>query len=488
MPYTTHAKNRYSEVFMGKTRLVANPISEARARRRLAPSRISAPFVQFGRLLIPAYLKFALSFQNIEIRNPEAIVSAIRDFQAHQTRLIVAFRHPYGDEPQLLFHVFENMIPRLARKMGSPLAHRPSLRLVHDYAVPLWGNAFIRFLLPRAGAMPVYHVKCDTGSLSNIRTVLKDGPSPLGLAPEGQISYHSETLPRIELGTVRMGFWCASDLEKSGRTEQMLILPLSVHYQYDIRDLSKVISAMQRVEMLCGIDLDAARAPEDALSSLSPRLNAIESSVLAMVEAYYAGTYGYRVPNVVPDESEASARQHRWNALLPAALSVAEHALGIDPGTDDLVQRMYHVRLEGWNRVYPEDDLTALTSLERALADRRAGEAWFAMRHMEFVDLMSYHDVAYLAGDPASAPCFDRIVECVFNMEDLVLRLMGGNISNRPNNIRKKAVIVPADCLNLSDLLPDYRKSPKQTARIATEALAQKLENCIKGYRNETSC
>ena len=33
--------------------------------------------------------------------------------------------------------------------------------------------------------MPVYHVKCDTGGLSSIRTELRDGLGPIGLAPEG---------------------------------------------------------------------------------------------------------------------------------------------------------------------------------------------------------------------------------------------------------------------------------------------------------------
>jgi hypothetical protein len=72
--------------------------------------------------------------------------------------------------------------------------------------------------------------------MKNIRAVLRDGNSPLGIVPEGQISYHSETLPRIVQGTVRIGFWCASELEKATRPEKVLILPISVHYQYDVRD------------------------------------------------------------------------------------------------------------------------------------------------------------------------------------------------------------------------------------------------------------
>jgi hypothetical protein len=471
---------------MAKAQLVAKPVSEARLRHRLAPSRVSAPFVRLGRLLIPAYLKFALAFDGIEIRSPEAIFSEVHDFQTQQSRLIVALRHPYGDEPQLMFHVFENMIPRIAKKSGQALNHAPGLRLVHDYAVPLWSNAIIRYLLPRAGALPVYHVKCETNSLSNIRAVLRDGPNPLGLAPEGQISYHSETLPRIELGTVRMGFWCASDLEKAGRAEEVRILPISVHYQYDKRDFGKVLAHVCRLETLCGFE-QGARKLQGPLAALQPRLNAVERRLLSFAESYYCSTYGYELPEEISGERDGDNRQRRWNALMPVALSVAEHALGIDPGQEDIVQRMYRVRLVGWSRVYPEEALNTLSPLERALADRRAGEGWFAMRHMELVDLMSYHDVSYLDDVAGRAPSDDRMVESILNLVDLANRLMGGNIASRPNNIRKRAVIVPGECLNLSALLPEYRRSPKQTARTATEALAKNLECLIERYHHGTN-
>ena len=489
---------------MGKGHLVANPITAARTRHQLAPSKISAPFIRLGRILIPAYLRFALLFQGIEILDAGQIVEAIRDFQEERTRLIVAFRHPYGDEPQLLFHVFENKIPQQAKRMHKPLPRQPYLRLVHDYAVPLWGDAFIRFLLPRVGAMPVYHVKCDPASLTNIRSVLRDGTSPLGLAPEGQISYHSETLPRIELGTIRMGFWCASDIDKSGRAEHVVVLPLSVHYRFDLRDIKKVESAIDRMETLCGIAPAPKKTPTNAqksslprkvdqksrtnadlLAGFLPRMEEIEVRILGIAERFYTDTYGYQPPDVVlPDESEAAARQRRWDALQPFALSVAEHSLGIDAGGDTIVQRMYRVRLEGWERVYPQVSIDQLSPLEAGLADRRAGEGWFAMRHMEFVDLMHYHDVRYIDGGETT-PSYDRIVETVMTLEDLIHRLMGGNITNRPNQIRKRAVLIPAPGLDLTERLPDYHKNPKQAAREATDELAKRLNDCIERYRNE---
>ena len=467
---------------MAKPRLAAEPILTAETRHRLAPSKRSELLVRLGRVLMPAYLRFALKFTGVEIREPERILAQLRDFQAGRTRLIVAFRHPYGDEPQMIFHVFETLLPRLAKKSGNPLQSKTTLRLVHDYAVPLWGDAFIRFLLPRVGALPVYHVKCETNSLSGIRAVLRDGTNPLGLAPEGQISYHSDTLPRIEHGAVRMGFWCANDLARAGRTEEVRILPLSIHYRYDKRDFGKLMRHLCRVETLCGIAPEQA-TQSGALSALLPRLIRVEQRLLSIAESFYASTYGYCIPEPLPDESDAQNRQRRWNALLPEALRVSEHALGIDPGQEDLFQRMYRVRLEGWSRVKPEESLKHLSRLELALADRRAGEGWFAMRHMELVDLMSYRDVSYLEGE--QPPSDDRIVEHVLNLTDLTSRLMGGNVSNRPNDIRKRAYIVPGACVNLTERMADYRARPKPTAKAATEALAQSLEACIERFHQE---
>ncbi|MFH1880646.1 MAG: hypothetical protein ABIK64_07615, partial [Bacillota bacterium] len=391
-----------------------------------------------------------------------------------------AFRHPYGDEPQMMFHVMETMIPRLARRMQKPLKHSPRMRPVHDYAVALWGDAVIRFVLPRVGALPVYHIKFDSESLSAIRAVMRDGESPLGIASEGQISYHSETLPRIEQGTIRMGFWCARDIEKAGRSERVIVLPLSVHYRYDARDSWKIGQAVKRIESLCGLKSDAARSADATPESLLPRIDAIESRLLEMTEAFYASSYGYR-------PSGAETLHDRWMAMLPFALSVAEHTLGIDPGNGDVVQRMYRVRLEGWERIYPQSAVEGLTPLQAALADRRAGEAWYAMRHMELVDLMNYHDANYFCAARPSSLTFDRLVETVFTLEDLANRLMGGNITNRPNAIRKNAVIVPGEAMDLTANLPAYHANARQTVQALTGELAGKFTDCIEVYHNGKS-
>jgi len=462
---------------MNTSNLVAKPAVQACTRKRLAPSRIRGPLVFLGRGIIYPYLRYALKFRKIEIANPEAVVAVFREFQEGRTRLTLAFRHPYGDEPQLMFHVFENLVPRYARRLKKPLKHKSAVRPVHDFAVALWGDAVIRFILPRVGAVPVYHVKYDRDSVRGIRGVMKDGKNPLGIASEGQISYHAETLPRIEQGTVRMGFWCARDLEKAGRGEHVTVLPLSVHYRYFRKDMKKVVRALRHVETLCGLDGETVSGADAAPAKLLPRVDRVEDRLLELTEQYYKDTYAYQPP-------ETASRHGRWLALQPFSLSVAEHALGMDPGNADTIRRMYAVRQAAWDRIYPETPVEGLSPLKAAFADRRAGEAWYAMRHMELVDLMSYHDDGYFSADAPESQTFDRLVETVYTLEDLTHRLMGGNIVNRPNTIRKNAVIVAGETMDLTQSLPEYRANARQTVQALTDALAQNFESCIEVYHN----
>lgn len=467
---------------MGKKGTVFRPVFKAKQRHRLCKPGFCRPVILAGRLLAPLYLRFALGFRKIEVRDPEKLIGAAGDFSEGKTRLIVAFRHPYGDEPQLLFHVFENMIPRLAAGLGKPLGRGMHVTLVHDYAVALWGGPLIRFILPRVGAVPVYHIKFEPASLTAIRTVLRDGAYPAGIAPEGQISYHSETLPDIESGTVRMGFWCAADIEKAARPERVLVLPLSVHCRYDIRDTGRVGAFLEKTAVLCG--MDRAKYTLTA-ESLLRRAEEVERTVLGIAEAYYAGTYGFAAQAApLPGESEADGRQRRWNALLRAALTAAENALGIGPCDEEPLRRIFRIRLEGWSRINPECAPERLSPLSDALGQRRTGEAWFAMRHMEFADLMFYHDVRYAAG-PDEAPSFSRVTETVINLGDLVNRLMGGNISSRKGVFRKNTVLVPGDPLDLTERFADYRIHPKQAVAAAVRELENKFRECIGRYLDE---
>ncbi|MDD4139584.1 MAG: hypothetical protein PHX81_05150 [Eubacteriales bacterium] len=456
---------------MKRSGLVAKPVFDARTIPPLPPSRISRPLMPLVRFLAPFYLRLGLAFNDIELVRPQRFLEAVRAFQTGQTRLLVAFRHPYGDEPQLLLHAFQQVLPRLARRLGQPLPARPHLHMVHDYAVALWGGPLIRFILPRVGAVPVYHARTDTAGIRAIRDLLLNGAHPLALSPEGQISYHSEAAPRVEQGAVRMGLWCVKELAQAGRTERVQILPVSVHYRYDARAAGQLARMLRRLEKESGLpahkDLNGQQ-----LQVMQDVAERVDNRLLEICETFYT----------CPPPAGLTAQQ-RWERVVEAALGRSEAILGLADSGKDPIQRVYRVRQAGWDLIYPAR--ADGTALGRALAQRRAGEAWLAMRHMELADLMAYHQVNYLRDPPLTGSAYDRLVETVLNLDDLVKRLRGGNISNRSNRIRKQARLVPGQMIDLTWHLADAGQDGRLAARQASEALRAQLTACMEGREDE---
>jgi hypothetical protein len=217
---------------------------------------------------------------------------------------------------------------------------------------------------------------------------------------------------------------------------------------------------------------------------LKERLLALDLALLHIAESMY----GLR-----PEARAAAApvtRDSRLDALVAAALDRAESMLGIRNGDHggrttggDTITRLYRIRQEGWDRIYPVHDLDSMKPLERELADRRAGEAWYAMRHMETVDLACYMDSQYIEARPGEdGPSFDRLVECAYSLADLASRLVGGDISDRPELLRKRAVIIAAEPIDVGARLSDYRRDRKAAVQAVTADIARAYHLCIQEY------
>lgn len=480
------------------------PATAARPRPRLAESRTSPAVLALVRALSPLYARFALRFDDVELRHGERLVEALAAFQAGRSRLLVAFRHPYGDEPQLCSYLVDVLAAREARARGLALPRKPHARFVHGYEVPLWSGPLVRWILPRSGALPVYHVRFDAASVERLRAVMREGDCPLALAPEGQVSYRSETLPRIEKGATRLAFWCAEDLAKAGRAEGVSILPLSIHYRYDEADIGGLERLVAGIEAACASPRGGAAARRRRSEAAAPagiparkaalkeRLLALDEILLGFAEDYY-GIARTGAAKADDGPEARAARDARLARLLETALRRGEAMLGLESpagagaGAEDRIARVYRIRQEGWDRVYPTSPLGAMGELERALADRRAGEAWHAMRHMELVDLAHYLDSAYLEGPAPGGgePSFGRLVETAYSLADLASRLAGGNITGRPNLLRKRAVIVVAPPLDIGSRYADYRTNRKAALDDASRDLEAAYLACIEEYLHE---
>ncbi len=425
------------------------------------------PWVLAGaRLASWPYLRLGLGFRRVAVMHADRLVDAFAEALAGRRRVVLAFRHPYGDEPQLLSWLFASGICREARRLGIRLAHRPHAVFVHGYEVPRWGGAVVRWILPRVGAMPVHHSKLDSAGMARIRSAIEHGAYPVALSPEGQVSYTSDGVPRLEPGVVRLGLQAADRLAEAGRSEHVHILPISVHYHYGEGARSGLLHLIARLERFTGV----AAAPghrSEASRTVVARLGSALEAIVTSAEREYG----------LPRVPEA-ATVARVEAIVEAALGAGERVLGIGSGPGDPFARLYRIRQIGWDRVYlpADEDPRAMSPLARAIADRRAGEAWYGMRHMELADFALY----LRSGPPADGAPLRVLVEYAQNLWDFANRLAGGTISGRVEVRPKRAVIIAGQPLDLSDRLAAFRTDRKQATVDALVELEQSYQHCIK--------
>jgi hypothetical protein len=323
---------------------------------------------------------------------------------------------------------------------------------------------------------------------------MKDGPYPLALAPEGQVSYSSETLPRLESGFANIAFWTAQDLEKEGRKERSIVLPVSVHYRYGKKAPKLLERVLSLLEHECGIPVDSERTPHERLSTAA-------EAIVTLAENFYTELDPCPKPSAAsPSLAPTPVRtlNERWAEVIQAALRAGERALRL-PDDGDVTHRFYRIRQAGWDRLFREDLATstggntakarATTAttitipqkppLFQALADRAAGEAWYAMRHMELADIGYYIDFdAAVKGESRIEPT----IETALNFWDLCSRLRGGNISDRLAFFRKDAYLVMGETLDAGERLAAYRADRKAAIATLTADLAKSYQACVEEY------
>ncbi len=481
----------------------ALPVCRALPDVGLAEPRAVPWVLALARAVSGAYLRTVLGFERVELRGGERLVEAFRGALNGERRLILAFRHPYGDEPQLLSWIFLRGVEKEARRLGTRLPRRPHAVFVHGYEVPRWSGAFVRWILPRSGAMPVHHSKLDSAGMARIREAIEDGPYPIALAPEGQVSYTSDDVPRLEAGAIRLGFQSADRLEKAGRAAHVELLPISVHYRYGRRAWGSLERLVQHIITFTGCTPSAPAltpvlgpdsggelgAGEPQRSTGLQETGMVQTQLAAALEVILCQA---ELQYSITGDRARLAIGERVEAIVEAALRTAERLLGLTRGAGDAIERLYRIRQAGWDRVFlpPTEDPRLVSPLERAVFDRRAGEAWYAMRHMELADFAWY----FRSGPPvlgagtgvtAWGGPRHELVEYAENLWDFANRLSGGAILGRVNVRPKRAIVVIAPALDLSDRLGGYRVDRKAATAEALAGLMNAYQSCIKEIHNE---
>ena len=416
--------------------------------------------VFLAKLLARLYLFLFLGVARTVLRGEKHLFEAFERALSGKSRCIIAFRHPNGGEPQLLSWFFLFKLKKIASKAGVKFARWPHAVFVYGYEVVRWGGWVARFIMPNVGAMPIHHAKMDSKGMARIYTAIANGPYPVALAPEGQVSYTADAVPRLEPGVIRIGFQAAKQLAAKGMDCPLEILPISVHFRFGSWGNFTLELLLKRIEKLCGL---SGKGRKKML--FTERVQQCRDHILKVIEKRY---------QITPDIS--APFEERLDRVIDIALETSERMLG-EKGEGDFFARMYKVRQVCWDRIFIPgvDNLEGMSGVERSSADLKAGEAWYIARHMELVDFCWYYRVPL----PTEETVIHKKVEYVQNLWDFASRSMGGAFSNRVNILPRKVIIHSAPVINLTERLPAYNKDKKAELALAMSDLEKAFLDCI---------
>ena len=423
---------------------------------KLPEPRISKFVVFLMSLSAKLYLFLFFGITKVILRGDKILFDAFKRALAKESRCIIAFRHPNGGEPQILGWFFLFRLKWIALLKGFRFPRTPHAVFIYGYEVVRWGGWVSRYVMPNLGAMPIHHAKIDSRGMSRIYKAIIDGPYPVALAPEGQVSYSSDTVPRLEAGAIRIGFSAAQQLAEKDKIHPVEILPISVHFRFG--PLGKVTTdhLLKKVEKQCGFKWrDSKKLP------FTERLHKCRQYILEVNEKRYK----IKSDSSLPFEE-------RLEIVVTTALETAERMLGIK-SEGDLIPRMYKVRQICWDRIYlPEvDNLENMTMVERSVMDLKAGEAWYIGRHQELVDFGWY----FRRPLPTEETTLHNKIEYVQNLWDFANRTMGGAFADRVNIFPRRVIIQAAPPINLTERLPNFKEDRKA-------AVASVMSDLEKAY------
>lgn len=461
--------------------------------RYIAP-RFNRPLFRIVSTLYPLYLRFGLGIRSVAVDGIGTLVDQYRQFQQGKTRLVVAFRHPHLDDGALMAWLLGGVVRRAAnrehRRTGSPRMRFPTFaHFVYDRGVALWAGPFIAWLLPRMGAIPVYRAKLDSLSLEEIRRTLLDADQPLAIAPEGAVTYSERHAAPLESGVAHFVFWCVRDLIAAGRSENVVVVPVVPIYRHGEEAAKGVAKLIAYLERECGLE----PAPG---GSIPGRLRAAADCLLRTTEHFYKRFYSGSATAIADRDGKRLAggaakgtdpdidgvEQSRIESIVEAALASAEHRLGLSAGGGP-IPRVRRIEQACWDRIYREDigDISALSPLGRALADRIALETSLVMRHLQLADLMVY--LRKLAIPDTGS--LDELAEVASNLVGVIARLKGGDVSATPRIGSRSVVFRVGAPIPVIPRWDRYRSNRQESVDELTSAIEREFQRLSSGVQSK---
>ena len=436
--------------------------------------KVNQFILRFIRFLTPFWLRWQCGIKQIETRYVDRLVVATKKFQDGKARYIIAFRHPTTDDPFGMLYLLSYALPEQAREMGIKFAKPPHSFFVYDRGISMWAGDYINWLFPALGGISTFRSKLDRTALNLMRKQITNGEAPLSMAPEGGTNGKSEIVAELEPGIAQIGFWAAEDLLKEGRTEEMLIIPVGIQYQYSQESWGKIDKVIATIEKECGIN----QSPITPATRYQ-RLYDLGSYLVQWVNDHYKtfyGNYAQKDKNV-PESSELATRV---DDLADRILSVTEMSFGIKAkGTP--IDRCRRLEQAGWDRIFRNDikDIEQLSQVERSFADQLALEANYSNWHMKIAESILGVTSDYVSQNPSPS----RYIEVLKLMWSVLERVTDRNpdsvFKKEPSFGDRKLTLSVAEPISVSEHLSEYQSS-RTAAKECTRKLTEKIYNSMK--------
>ncbi|MDY7028750.1 MAG: hypothetical protein SVR04_10680 [Spirochaetota bacterium] len=222
------------------------------------PPRLNRFVLRLVIAAAPLYIKKSLGLHILPPQQPKKLIREYQDFFDGKSRLILVFRHVHVHDAQVVFYLFNNILPKESRRLNIRLPRHPHAHFLYGRGVPVWAGRWLEWLFSRVGGIPVFHRRLDREGLDELRSHLLHGEYPIALAPEGQVTYHNGVVHEIEPGFAHLALWAQQDLHKQGLSKDVRVLPISQYYCYG-RDGEKSLQELvEKLEVELGIKSDQA--------------------------------------------------------------------------------------------------------------------------------------------------------------------------------------------------------------------------------------
>jgi hypothetical protein len=444
----------------------------------LAP-RIQESLLSGLRSLLPFWLRWQCKIPQIKVHNLEQLVKTTEEFQAGKVRYILAFRHPTIDDQFAMFHLMGVALSKASKDIK-----KFSSYYVYDRGIPLWAGEIVTYLYPRTGGIPIHRGKLDRQGLQTIRKFLLAGEYPIAISPEGGTNGHSELVASIEPGVVQIGFWGCEDLAAADRSEQVVILPVGIQYQYLGDPWDKIDHLLMQLETECGIS-----KPTLQPSERYARLNALGEYLLEFVDRHYQQFYPEYIKTCIKNDSDPEDLNEELNIeipepiqepfgdrlqkLLDQILRVAESNFGIKPrGT--IVDRARRLEQAGWDRIF-RADIDNLSVLERGFANQVAKEANTSHWHLRIAESLTSISGNYVKSHPSPT----RFAETLLLIWRSLSRVKNQPFGKSPYLGDRSCLLSIGAPIVVSDYFPKYQSS-RANAKACVASLTAELQTALE--------